>query len=153
MINLYKKGVTMIELLVVIAVLGILVLIVSPKFAQIRENAVFKTAVNDVLSSINKAKGSTLASLNSSEYGVHFQSDKVIIFKGKVFSVSDSDNEIISITTPSLISNVILGGVSGTSGDIYFNRLLGVPNTTGTITITTPSFLKIITINATGVSN
>lgn len=147
----YKKGMSVIELLVVLAVLGILVAIVSPKFSQIRDNAVLKTAVNDVLSSVNKAKGSTLASLNSSEYGVRFQSDKVIIFKGKVFSSLGVGNETISITPPATITNITFGGVSGTSGDIYFNRLLGVPSTTGTITISTSSFSKIITIYATGV--
>jgi hypothetical protein len=82
---------------------------------------------------------------------VHFQSDSVIIFKGKVFSAGAGDNETIGIITPASITNVTLGGTSGTSGDVYFNRLYGVPNVSGTVTISTTSLSKIITLSATGV--
>jgi Tfp pilus assembly protein FimT len=146
--NFFKKGITVAELLVVVAVIGFFALIILPKFSQIRENSVLKSAIDDVLSSIDKAKNETLSSLNSSEYGVHFQSYQVIIFKGKVFSAGASDNESISITTPASISSISLtGGVS----DMYFNRLYNAPSVTGTITISTPSFSKIITIYPTGV--
>ena|SRR3990167_8540710 len=151
-IVLVKRGITVAELLVVVAVIGLVVLVVLPKFSNIKENAVLKTAVNDVLSSINKAKNQTLSSLNSSEYGVHFQSDKVIIFKGKIFSAGTSTNEIIDIASPATITNVTFGGVSGTSGDMYFNRIYNAPSTTGTVTIATSSYSKIITIYATGVA-
>lgn len=151
--NFYKKGITIIEVLVVIAVVGIIVSVVIPQFAKTRENQVLKSGVQDILSSIDKARTQTLSSLNSSEYGVHFQSDKVIIFKGKVFPAGASDNETISITTPASITNVTLGGVSGISGDMYFNRLSGSPSTTGTITISTANYSKIITISATGIAS
>lgn len=148
-----NKGITIIELLVVLAVLGIIFSIVLPQFSKVKENQVIKNAVESVLSSIDKAHSETLSSLNSSEYGVHFQSDKVIIFTGKVFSGGASNNETINIITPASISNVTLGGVSGVSGDVYFNRLSGVPNQTGTITISSTSYSKIITIGATGISS
>lgn len=144
------KGMTVIELLVVIAVLGIIFLVVIPRFSQTRESAVLKAAVNDVLSSINKAKNETLSSVDSSSYGVHFESGQVIIFKGTIFTAGVSTNESISITTPASISSISL---TGGASDIYFSRLSGTPNKTGTITISTPSFSKIITIYATGVAS
>ncbi|OGI66466.1 hypothetical protein A3H53_04635 [Candidatus Nomurabacteria bacterium RIFCSPLOWO2_02_FULL_40_10] len=153
MINRYKQGITIIETLVVIAVIAILVAVVIPQFANIRENQVLKSAVADVLSSINKARTQTLSSLNSSKYGVHFQSDKIIIFTGTGFLEESLDNETINITTPATITNVTLNNVSGTSGDIYFNRLSGSPSKTGIITISTTSFSKIITISGTGVAS
>ena len=139
------------EILIVLAVLGLIFAVVLPQFSKIREGQVLKSAVEDILSSLDKARSQTLSSLNSLEYGVHLQSDKVIIFKGKVFSALASDNETINIATPASISNVTLGGVSSTSGNIYFNRLSGAPSTTGTITILTPSYSKIITLSGTGV--
>jgi Tfp pilus assembly protein FimT len=148
--NFHKKGVTIIELLIIITILGILILIVLPQFSKIRENQVLKAATNDIISSLYKARSETLASVNSSEYGVHFQSDQVIIFKGMIFSSGAIDNETIKITAPVSISNVTFNGVSGTSGDVYFNRLYAVPSVTGTITVATPSISKIITISATG---
>src|SRR3989338_1858249 len=111
--NYFKKGITAVELLVVIVVLGIIFSVALSQFSKFRENQVLKTAVNDVLSSLNKARSQTLSSLNSSEYGVHFQSDRVIIFKGAVFSAEDPDNETISILAPAAIFDVTLNGVGG----------------------------------------
>ena len=127
MINHYKQGITALELLVIVAVLGVIFSIVIPQFSKTRELQVLKSATSDILSSLNKAQSRTLASVNSSSYGVHLQSDKIIIFKGTVFSVGDANNETINIVTPASISNVTLSGVGSTSGNIYFNRLSGAP--------------------------
>lgn len=148
--NFYKKGITALEILIVLAVLGVVFAIVIPQFSKMRENQVLKDGVQDVLSSVNKARAETLSSLYSSEYGVHFQSDKVLIFKGKIFSAGDPNNETINITTPANISNVTFGGVSADSGDLYFNRLSGAPSTTGTVTVSANASSRIITISATG---
>ena len=153
--NFYNKGITVIELLIVFAVIGILVTITLPQFSKIRENQVLKTAVNDILSSLDKARTNTLASVNSDSYGVHFQSDQIIIFKGTSFTSGAAGNEVVNIVTPASITNVTLGGVSGVSGDIYFNRLSGSPSTidNNTITVSTTNYSRIITISATGVAN
>lgn len=143
----YKRGISIIEILVVIAVLGIIFSVMVPQFSKSREMQVLKSGVADTLSSIDKARGGTLSSLDSSSYGVHFESDKVIIFKGTVFSAMDANNETIDIATPATISNITLA--SGGS-DLYFNRLSGSPSTTGTVTVSTASYSKTITISATG---
>lgn len=151
--NVRNRGISILEVLAVLAVLGIIIGITVPQFSKTRENQVLKNGVADILASLDKARALTLSSLNSSEYGVHFQSDKVVIFKGSTYSVGSSDNEEISITSPASITNVILGGVSGASGDMYFNRLYGVPSAIGTITISTGNYSRIITISATGVAS
>ncbi|MCX6751157.1 MAG: type II secretion system protein [Candidatus Nomurabacteria bacterium] len=138
------------EILIVVSVLGILFLITLPQFSKIKENQILKNALEDVVSTLHNAQSQSLASVNSSEYGVHFQSDRIIVFKGKIFSSGATDNKTINIISPASISNVTLGGVSSNTGDVYFERLSGVPNKTGTITITTPSTSKIVTISATG---
>jgi prepilin-type N-terminal cleavage/methylation domain-containing protein len=148
-----KKGITMVEILVVIAVLGIIFAVALPQFSKSREMQVLKSAVNDILSVLERAKGQTLASMDSSEYGVRFESDQVIIFKGMVFVSGNENNEIVDIISPATVSNVTLNGVSGSSGSLYFNRLSGIPSKTGTITISTSSYSKIITISATGSAN
>ena len=148
--NYYLKGISLIEILVIFASLGLLIAIVMPQFYNIRKNQVLKSAVGDVLSTVDKARSRTLASMNSSTYGVHFQSDKVIIFKGTIFSALDVNNETINIFSPASITNVTLGGVSDVVGDLYFNRIYGTPSTTGTVTISTGSSSKILTINQSG---
>ncbi len=148
----HKKGFTVVEILVAVSILALILSVVMPSFSKFRDTQALKTTAEDVFSAIDKARGNTLASVNSSEYGVHFQSDKVVIFKGTVYLPSDSSNQSISIFSPATISNVTLGGVSGSTGEIFFNRLSGAPSKTGinTITISVNSNSKVITISPTG---
>ena len=138
------------ELLIVLAIIGIIVAITLPSFSSIKENQVLNNAVENVVSALNKARTQTLSSLESSEYGVHFESDQIVIFKGKVYSAVDPDNESVEITSPATISNVTLGGVSGPEGELYFARLSGVPDKSGTVTVSVAGSSKIITISSTG---
>ncbi|MES2315660.1 MAG: GspH/FimT family pseudopilin [Patescibacteria group bacterium] len=151
--NFYKKGISALEIMIVLGIIVILAAIIIPQFSSTRQNQLLKSATTDILSALDKARSQTLASVNSSEYGVHFQSDRVIIFAGTTYSAGASGNETITIITPASISNVSLGGVSGSSGDMYFNRLSGAPNTTGTVTVSNSSMSKIITISATGAAS
>ncbi|KKS04990.1 MAG: hypothetical protein UU58_C0002G0002 [Candidatus Nomurabacteria bacterium GW2011_GWA2_41_25] len=147
MINRYKQGITVIELLIVIAVLGIIFSIIIPQFSKTRELQVLKSAVSDVMSSLNKAQSRTLASVDSSSYGVHFQVDKVIIFKGIIFVADASDNETINIISPATISTIAL---AGGGANLFFNRLSGAPSVTGSIVVSSTNFIKTITISSTG---
>jgi len=138
------------EIVVVVTILGILIVIIFPSFSKMRENQVIKNAVEDVKSVLHSAKSQSLASIDSSEYGVYFQSDKIIIFKVEIFSVESPDNRITEIILPAGISDITLDGVSSSTGDLYFKRLSGTPSKTGTVTISTSSISKIITISGTG---
>ncbi len=148
-----KSGVTVLELLIVLAIIGILVAVVLPQFSRVRENQALKNATSDMLTAVDKARGQTLASLNSSEYGVHFEVNQIIIFKGTAFSAGATDNEVIYITTPVSITNVTFGGVSSTTGNIYFSLLSGAPSTTGTVTVANTTTSKTLTISATGIAS
>jgi len=146
----YQNGITVVEILIVISIIGILALIALPQFSKIKENQVLKNTIGDVTSALHNAQSQSLASKNSSEYGVYFQSNQIVIFKGKIFSVGAQDNKTINIISPASISNVTLNGVSFSTGELYFERLSGVPSKTGTITVSTSSTSKIITVSTTG---
>jgi prepilin-type N-terminal cleavage/methylation domain-containing protein len=148
--NFYHRGITLLEVIIVIAILGILAAIIIPQFSRIKELQALKNAGEDIISNFNQAKSETLASLNSSEYGVHFESDRIIIFKGEVFVAGDSNNVTTNIIPPAVISNIAL---TGGAVDFYFERLTGAPSKTGTITIALSadaSVNKVLTISATG---
>ncbi len=121
-----------------------------PEFYKIKENQVLKNTVEDVVSALHTAKSETLASIDSREYGVYFDSNQIIIFKGDIYVIGDLNNNIIEIINPASITNVTLGGVSLSSGELFFDRLSGEPNVTGTITISTENQSKIITISPSG---
>lgn len=147
---IFKKGFTLIETLIVLAVLAILIAVILPSLQTMRSNQVLKTAASDIFSTLDKARSQTLASVDSSEYGVHFESSKIVLFKGTTYTSSDSNNIEIAITSPASITNISL---TGGAVDLYFNRLSGTPNITGTITVSVSSTFKTITISATGASS
>jgi prepilin-type N-terminal cleavage/methylation domain-containing protein len=148
--KIFKGGFTLIEILVVLAIIVLIALVILPPFSSIRENQTLNNTVENVVSALNRARSQTLASLDSSEYGVRFEPEQVIIFKGKVYSSGAPGNEISPLSAPAGISNVTLGGVSGPTGELFFERLSGVPSAAGTIMVSTPSEFRSITISATG---
>ncbi len=150
MINNFHRGVTVLELLIVVGVLGIIFSIVLPSFQTIKNNSIIQTVASDMFSALDKARSQTLSSVDSSEYGVHFQSDKIVIFKGQTYSSSDPGNEEIIISAPVTISSINL---TGGATDLYFDKLSGAPSKIGTITVSTSSLLKTITISATGAAS
>ena len=65
MTNSFVKGITLVEVVLVIVVLGIIFSIALPEFAKMRERQVLKSGVEEIISSVNKARSRTLASINS----------------------------------------------------------------------------------------
>lgn len=146
--KIYKNGITLWEILLAMAIIAILAVTVLPGFAKIRKIQILKSTTEEIVSTIGKARSQTLASLNSSSYGVHFETNRVIIFMGTSFLSDEVSNQVIDLISPATISNINLSNL-GT--DIYFNRLSGLPNTTGTITVSIPDITsKVITISLTG---
>ncbi len=146
MIKILNKGITLIEVMIVVVILIALLAVTTSQFSSLRQNQALQASTTEVVSVLKKASSQTLASIDSSQYGVHFGTDTVIIFKGTTYP-SDSD-ETITLTNPAYITNVSL---SGGGSDVYFNRLTGVPSKTGTITVSITGASKTITIGATGI--
>ena len=144
----FNKGITLIEILVVLAILVIIIGVTLPSFQNMRENQIFKTTLSEVMSTINKARGESMSSVNSLEYGVHFESDQVVIFSGTVYSAGAADNVITEVTSPASISDI---SISGGGSDLYFDRLSGAPNNTAEITVSTPNLSDVIEISGTGI--
>ncbi len=142
-----QSGFTATEILIVLFIIAVLAAIVLPQFNEMRKREVLKGGANDIVTALTRARSQTLSSLESSEYGVHFESDHVIIFKGTTYSASSPDNETINIVSPATISAITL---TGGGSDVYFRRLTGMPTTSGTVTISNTVSTKTITISSTG---
>jgi Tfp pilus assembly protein FimT len=146
-----KKGFTMTETIIIVAVSIILFAIIVSAYSGFNKNQSLNSTSSEVVSVLNEARALTLASLDNKAYGVHFQSDKVIFFKGSVFSSSDPDNKITTISSKISISNISL---NGGGDDIIFQRLTGKTDQDGTITlslVSDPSKSKTITVGVSGI--
>jgi Tfp pilus assembly protein FimT len=145
------RGFTLLEIVIVIAVIIILFLIIFSAFSGFNRNYALDTAAGQVASVLDEARSLTLASKGNTAYGVHFESSQVVLFKGTVYSTSDPNNSVHTLSSLVTISDITL---SGGGSDAVFERLTGKLNKSGTVTISLasdPSMTRTITLQATGI--
>lgn len=151
--RIFNKGINLIEIIVVIAIITIIISIVMPNFSQFKRQQALQTTKEDIISLLNEARNTTISSKNSTTYGIHFQSDRAILFAGSSFA-DLPDNKQINFDSIVTIPNS--GGInlSGGGVDVIFKRITGDTINNGTIVIqltSDPTRQKVISINSLGV--
>ena len=133
------KGFTLIELLIVIGITLVLVAAVVPiygnlqVFSQINENSV------QVIQSLRIARERSMSGVNNVQHGVYFEANvspeqnKYVLYQGLSYNERTAvyDREVILGKD---LKFSLPGGVS--EYEINFSKGLGVPNNTGTISLT-----------------
>lgn len=124
------KGLTFIEIIIAVAILLIITTFTLITLNTFRENQLLKNAVNETVSLINQARSKTLSSQDFSQFSVHFETSRAVLFKGAVFSEPNPDNIILAIPSQIEISSISLngGGVN-----MIFQKLTGETDQFGTI--------------------
>ncbi len=135
------------EMLVVIAVMGIIASIVTLNFSNYNRRQVVTSAAENIIALANQARSKTLLSSGSSQYGIHIESSRVVLFKGATFTEPSTDNIQITLNPALTITNI------GTT-NVVWNRLAGdVTAATSFIVATTAdaNTKKTISISKTGI--
>lgn len=148
----HRQGITLLEILIAFAVMLFLAAIVIGSFAQFRNSKVLDTATEEIVSVLAKARGKTLASVNATTYGVHFETAQVVLFSGAAYNASALDNEVYVLDPALEISSIAL---SGGGADVIFARLTGKADRNGTITVRVKSDIsksRTITLHGTGIA-
>ena len=143
-------GFTLIEVLIGIAVLIILGAITWGGLTRFQRSLQLTGAVEDGVSLLADARTGTLSSLGKEQYGVHFQSDRVVLFRGVIYIVGDPDNREGALPRGVEISAISL---AGGGSDVIFERLTGATDQYGSITyrlLADTSQMRTISILATG---
>ena len=146
-----QKGITLIWVIVTIAIIAILVKIVVSPLGSGRKIQVLKTTTETTIALLNQARATTLASEDSSQYGVHIESGRIVFFKGTTFSNGSAYNNVISIPSEVAIASISL---QGGGSDVVFKRLTGDTDYYGTFEIQVvgnTSVKRTVTITKTGV--
>ena len=142
-----NKGFTFVEVLLVIAILGVLVGLAIPFYQSFQVSSQLDNTTQEVAQTLRRAQARSMASEYFSPFGLHFESQKFVLFRGDTYIESDPFNEPVEV--PGILS------VSSVFGpDIVFSRVEGRPDVTGSITIsTTYGKSRTININELGVIN
>lgn len=125
------KGFTLLELLIVIVILIPLGVAGISSYHSFISQIKLNTAVPQIISTLHLSRDRTLASEGASSYGVHFEANKYVLFKGLSFNPSAVDNEEHKLPAEIEIYDISLGGGS----DIVFDRIKGTTSNAGSVSI------------------
>lgn len=137
-----SKGFTILEVFLSVAVIGILAGFSLPVArAMLAKNDLDVAAVT-VAQTLRRAQILSQAVDGDTSWGLKVQSGSIALFKGTSYTSRDSSFDE-TFDTPATIS---FSGVS----EIVFSKFSGLPQTTGTMILTSESDAKSITVNSKG---
>jgi len=145
-----QKGFTLIEILVVITIFIILgaISIAGIRYFQSQTN--LNNDAEKIIATLRLAQNKTIASESESIYGVHFENNFFVLFKGDIYNPNSPDNNMYYLSPRTEIYAINLNG-QGTN--IIFNRVTGNTDQYGAIKlrlISLPNQTKTISIDSIG---
>lgn len=145
------KGATLIEILISIAITLIIAMIAITSFSEYRTRKTLDASLEEVMSAFSKAYFDTVASRYDMQYGVHIQSDMVVVFPGNTYNSSVASNTVYAMYSTNEIANIsLVGGGS----DVVFSRIYGTTTQSGTFDVRSKSNTSkkyTVTVNPSGV--
>ncbi len=143
------RGVTLIELIIVVAILASMGVVSFSTFRTGEQQSRLNATTNEVVQALRTARERTLASVGSTQHGVHLASDRYVHFEGATYGAVPASYEEHLLPPGVQIGNFSLGGGS----DIVFDRLSGEVTTAGTFEVQRsdqPTIKKTIRVLTTG---
>lgn len=136
------RGFTLLEVILSLTVVVILTGLSLPVYRTLMTKNDLDVATVTVVQTLRRAQTLSIAVDGDTNWGVKVQSEGITLFKGTSYALRDSTfDETFAIPT-----TITTGGVSET----IFSKLLGAPQTTGTITLSTDNNSSSITLNSKG---
>jgi len=126
----------------IVAVIGIAV---TPSTVQLLSQSYFTNTVERVTRTLRTAQIYSISGRESSAWGVHYESTKLVLFKGTDFGSRDT---AFDVETPLSVSANLTGWV-----DVSFDRLRGTPSQTLTVQIETLGRVGFVTVGEEGAIN
>ena len=137
-----SRGFTLLELLLSVAIIGVLAGLSLPVYRTLLSKNDLDVATVVTAQSARRAQLLSQAVDGDITWGMKVQRGSIVLFKGTSFGSRDTTFDE-TFDVPTTIS------VSGTT-EIVFAEVTGLPQSTGTITLTSESDIQSISINAKG---
>lgn len=151
-----ENGFTLLEILIAIGIFAIMLSIAVVVTMSFSDTVNLDNSGKIIGTNVKLAKTRSIGALNNTNYGVHFESDRVIVFAGDDFVSGDLTNKVTDLPDDVEIffDNIDLAENPTESGyNVVFSRLTGVTDNYGTVEIrliSNPSEVKQIVINREG---
>ncbi|MBI5045547.1 MAG: hypothetical protein HZC14_00880 [Candidatus Niyogibacteria bacterium] len=148
-----NAGISMMELVVATAVAVILASLIFSGLTSFRRSQELSRVSSAALLSLEDARAKTMRSEADAQYGVHFESSRVALFKGAAYNASDVNNVYFDFPNSVEMSAASL---NGGGADVLFERLTGITAQYGTVIIRLKAYIndtKTITIFNSGISS
>lgn len=145
-----SESFTLIELLVVVSITLFLATLTGLAFQSFQRESNLANDTEEVINILRMAKSKTIASEGALNYGVHFESDKFVLFQGTVYDPLDTNNEISSLSQRTEIYEINL---TGGGSEVFFDRITGMTSQDGNISLrlkADPSRTRVIYIQGSG---
>lgn len=139
------RGFTILELLLVIASIAVIAGFSLPLWRNLQIKNDLDISVITIAQSLRRAQILSQAVDADIGWGLRVQSGSITLFQGNTYATRNTNFD----ETFTLQSTITPSGLS----EIDYVKFTGLPGTTGTITLTTESNSKTITINSKGMIN
>jgi len=127
-----NRGFSLIEVLIAVSVLTILAGLIAPGFSFFKQQSLIDGATQEIIHALRLAQNKTLASEGDSNFGVYFETNKFVVFKGLTYSAVAPDNEVHNLDSSLSISAINFGGAVAY---VVFERLTGTTVNYGSLVI------------------
>lgn len=138
-----NAGFTLLEVLLSVAIIALIAGLGTPVYQSFQTRNDLDVAANTVAQSLRRAQVLARASDGDTTWGVDVRSGGTTVYKGPSYAARDSTlDELFDVPT-----SITPSGIGGT----VFSKFTGLPQTTGTITLTSnANETRTITINEKG---
>ena len=132
-----NQGLTTIEILIVIVIMGVIVTMSIFAYNNWQYQVKLVNTHEEIRSTITKAQQLATAAADNEIWGVHFETDKYVLFQGSFYDENDSNNSSWDLQGVQIVDpeNSLADGAGGLGPDLIFYKFIGTTANTGTISI------------------
>lgn len=140
--RLNNQGFTLIEMVLVVGVITAVLAIGAPFYLSLSNRSEVDTAASLLAQDLYQAQSYSRSQNQDSQWGVAVNGQVITLFSGANYAARDQTQDV-TYTVPSSVS------LSGTS-EVVYSKLYGLPQNTGSYTITGGGKTANVTVNNKG---